>query len=139
MSFIIYKHTDNSLAVVSFNEKYSISDIIERSIPSNTPYKIVDTLDIDNYFFNAYEYDDNIGAVVNIEKAKEIQRNKWRVTRTALLQSLDIEFQRAQETGRTVDLENTIQKKQALRDVTDTALPNDLEGIKNTWPEILNS
>jgi hypothetical protein len=28
--------------------------------------------------------------------------------------------------------------KQALRDVTLTTLPDDLAGIKSTWPDILN-
>jgi hypothetical protein len=139
MSFIIYPQSNGQIAVVSSTGVLPIEQVAAKDVPVGIPYKIVQSLNIDNYFFDAYEYDNNQGAVINIEKAKEIQRNRWRAARTTLLQSLDIEFQRAQETGRTVDLENTIQKKQALRDVTDTALPNDLEGIKNTWPEILNS
>jgi hypothetical protein len=44
---------------------------------------------------------------------------------------------RAVEAG-DIDLQKEIaSKKQALRDVTKTELPNTLEGIKNTWPEIL--
>jgi hypothetical protein len=139
MSFIIYPQFDNSLAVIAPTGELTIEQVAAKDVPANTPYKIVKVLNIDNYFFNAYEYDDAVGAVVNIEKAKEIQRDKWRTARSALLQALDIEFQRAQETGRSVDLESVVQKKQALRDVTDTALPNDLEGIKNTWPIVLNS
>ena len=51
---------------------------------------------------------------VNINKAKEITKDKLRVKRKPLLEALDVEFIKAQETG-----ENTtyiVAKKQALRD-----------------------
>jgi hypothetical protein len=44
---------------------------------------------------------------------------------------------RAVESGNTELQQEIAAKKQALRDVTKTELPDTLEGIKNTWPEIL--
>ena len=76
---------------------------------------------------------------VNTDKAKEIWINHYRAARTPLLAALDVDFMRAVEIGGT-DLQKEIAaKKQALRDVTKTDLPNDLGGIKATWPEILGT
>jgi hypothetical protein len=139
MSFILYPQVNKQLAVVTPTGILSIEEVIVQTVPPDTSYKVVDTLNVDHYFFDAYEYDEELGAVVNFEKAKEIQRNRWRAARTPLLQQLDIEFQRAQESGETAALQRVVAKKIALRGVTDTPLPDDLEGIKNTWPDVLNS
>ena len=53
---------------------------------------------------------------VNINKAKEITKDKLREERKPLLEKLDVDFQRALETG--VDTTAIIAKKQALRDAT---------------------
>ena len=74
---------------------------------------------------------------INIDKAKEIWLEHYRIARTPLLTALDVDFMRSVESG-DINLQKEIaSKKQALRDVTKTELPNDLDGIKNTWPEIL--
>lgn len=74
---------------------------------------------------------------VNLDKAKEIWLDHYRKARTPLLEKLDLEYMRADEAGN-IELKKEIaSKKQALRDVTKTELPDTLEGIKNTWPEIL--
>lgn len=76
---------------------------------------------------------------VNLDKAKDIWLEHYRRARTPLLATLDVAFMRAVEAGDT-DLQKEIaSKKQALRDVTKTELPDDLEGIKATWPEILGT
>jgi hypothetical protein len=51
---------------------------------------------------------------VNINKAKEITKDKLREERKPLLESLDVQFQRALETG--ADTSDIVAKKQALRD-----------------------
>lgn len=53
---------------------------------------------------------------VNIVKAKEITKDKLREERKPLLEKLDVDFQRALETG--ADTTDIIAKKQALRDAT---------------------
>jgi hypothetical protein len=74
---------------------------------------------------------------INRTKAKEIWLNRYRLARAPILESLDVEFMRAVELGDTVKQAEIAAQKQALRDVTLTSLPEDLDGIKNTWPEIL--
>lgn len=53
---------------------------------------------------------------VNINKAKEITKDKLREERKPLLESLDVQFQRALETS--ADTSDIVAKKQALRDAT---------------------
>ena len=51
---------------------------------------------------------------VNINKAKDITKEKFREERKLLLEKLDVQFQRALETG--ADTSDIVAKKQALRD-----------------------
>ena len=71
---------------------------------------------------------------IDMAKAKEIHRKKIRIAREPKLQELDIEFQKAQETGAsTTDI---IAKKQALRDApADSAIDaaTDDAGLKTQW------
>ena len=136
---IIYEIENKGIAVLSPSSAWTdtIEKLAIKDIPPNTPYKIVESLNIDNTFFDAYEFNQETGAKVNIDKAKEIWLEHYRRARTPLLASLDVSFMRAVESGDT-DLQKEIaSKKQALRDVTKTDLPNTLEEIKTTWPEIL--
>ena len=55
---------------------------------------------------------------VNIDKAKEIVKDKFREERKPLLEALDVEFIKAQETG--ADTSDIVAKKQALRDAPAT-------------------
>ena len=75
---------------------------------------------------------------INIEKAKDIQRARWRVLREPLLKSLDLQFMQALETGDTAAQAVIVAKKAELRDVTDTPFPSDLpDDIKNFIPACL--
>ncbi len=131
---ITYPQPNGQVAVVI--PTGDVNDAI-KDVPAGIEYKIVESLNIDNSFFNAYEFDQEVGAKINISKAKEIWLNHYRTARTPLLTALDVDFMRAVESGNT-DLQKEIaSKKQALRDVTKTDLPNTLEEIKATWPEIL--
>ena len=110
-----------------------------KDVSKNTPYKIVSSLNIDNDFFNAYEYDETDGAKVNLEKAKAIHKDKWRAARKPKLEKLDIDFMKAVEAGDSQKQSEIAAQKQALRDVTNTPLDGTtLEEIKSVWPAILN-
>lgn len=67
-------------------------------------------------------------------KAKEIHKENIRQARTPKLAELDIEFQKAQETGAsTTDI---VAKKQALRDApADSAIASasDTNALKSQW------
>jgi hypothetical protein len=93
--------------------------------------------EIDNDFISAYNLD-GTEPVFDSEKAKSIQLDKFRVARAPKLTELDVDFIRALETNDELKKAEIIAAKKALRDVTLISLPNDLESIKATWPDILN-
>jgi hypothetical protein len=132
--FITYPQPNGQVAVVI--PTGDVNDAI-KDVPAGVEYKIVEFVDIDNDYFNAYEFDAELGAKVNIEKAKAIHLDKFRSARAPKLQKLDIDFMKAVEANNEVKKAAIIADKQALRDVTLTPLPDDLAGIKATWPDIL--
>jgi hypothetical protein len=138
MKFIIYPNKNNGVAVVfpSTGINMSLQQLAKKVVPENTEYSIVENLTIDNYFFDAYEYK-NGNAVLNIEKAKEIQKNKWRTVREQEFEKLDLDFMLAIEKGDLEQQKIIASKKQELRDITKTELPDDLETIKEFWPNCL--
>ena len=50
---IIYKQQNGQLAVIIPTKEISIEEVAKKDLPPNTPYKIVESLNIDNTFFNA--------------------------------------------------------------------------------------
>jgi hypothetical protein len=133
--FITYPQPNGQVAVVI--PTGDVNDAI-KDVPEGVEYKIVESVDIDNDYFNAYEFDAELGAKVNIEKAKSIHLDKFRSARAPKLDKLDVDFMKAVEANDEVKKAEIVAAKQALRDVTLTVLLNDLAGIKSTWPEILN-
>jgi hypothetical protein len=68
--------------------------------------------------------------VINNDKAREITKDKIRADRGPKLQALDVEFQKALETG--TDTTTIVAQKQALRDATkqaDGKTPEELKVI----------
>ena len=57
-----------------------------------------------------------MGITVNITKAKVITKDRLREERTPLMETLDVEFIKAQETG--TDTSAIVAEKQRLRDIT---------------------
>jgi hypothetical protein len=133
--FITYPQPNGQVAVVI--PAGDVNDAI-KDVPAGIAYKIVESVDIDNDYFNSYEFDAEAGAKVNIEKVKAIHLDKFRAARKPKLAKLDIEFMKAVEANDEEKKAEIIVAKQALRDVTLTPLPDDLAGIKATWPDILN-
>lgn len=73
---------------------------------------------------------------IDINKAKEVWKNKIRLVRKSALEKLDIEFIKAQEQG--LDTSTIVANKQLLRDLpsqVDTA--NSIEEIKAVWNNLL--
>ena len=75
-----------------------------------------------------------MGFGINMAKAKEIHKHKIRLARKSKLEELDIEFQKALETGAsTTDI---VSKKQALRDApADSAIESasNTDALKAQW------
>ena len=75
-----------------------------------------------------------MGFGIDMAKAREIHKKKIRLARKPLLEALDIEFQKAQETGAsTTDI---VAKKNALRDApadSGIAAASDADALKAQW------
>jgi hypothetical protein len=137
MPLIIYPQDNAKLAVVSLATGITIDEAIESSIPQGVEYAVVDDLgSLDDEYFDAFEYKD-MGIVCNIDKAKAIHLDKFRDARKPKLEALDIEYMKALELGDSEKAKEIAIKKQELRDVTKTQLPDTLEEIKAVWPSIL--
>lgn len=81
---------------------------------------------------------------INLDKAKEIQKDKLRSVRKPLLEKLDVDFVRALEFG--ADTSSIAAQKQALRDVTNIVTEAEITGttvdeitaeLKAIWDENL--
>jgi hypothetical protein len=135
---IIYQNSEGGVSVIIPTGEVPIEDVIAKDVPAGVEYSVVDENDLpsDRYFREAWRATDG-GVEIDIEAAKGIQRDKWREARAPKFAALDVELIRAMEQEDTVQLSAIAAKKQELRDVTATPLPDDVDGIKETWPEIL--
>jgi hypothetical protein len=136
MPLITYPQA-NGVAIVNIALGISIEDAINLSIPKDVPYKVIDFLDIDYSYWGAYDYNEEMGAEVNIDKAKAIHLDKFRAARFPLLAKLDIDYIKAIEVNDPIKASAIAVQKQELRDVTKITLPDTLAEIKKVWPSIL--
>lgn len=86
--------------------------------------------------------DHNQIIVIDVEKAKDVWRNKMRQARGPLLDKLDAAFFRAMEDGDTKKQKDIAAQKKLLRDVT--SLPEldaatTVEEIEAVWPDYLKA
>ena len=139
---IVYTQND-FLVVMSLSDKcgLTVEEIQAKDVPDGVTSYIVDhsSLPTDTDFQNAWVYKD--GKVeVDLDKAKEVHREYIRRERKEKLAALDIEFQRALETG---DTSAVVAKKQVLRDATaDSAIESatSLAELRALWnTEILGT
>jgi len=78
--------------------------------------------------------------IINLNKAREIHKDKMREARAPKLAALDVAFMRAVEQADTAKQAEIAAEKQALRDVTkdpDIAAASDVDALKAAWPAIL--
>ena len=144
---IIYPGDDGivSIIVPMPNCGLTIQEIADKDVPEGKPHKIIDVSEIptDPTFRDAWEGDgegaDLTTIAVNMDKAKGIWRDKWRKERGPLLENLDVQWMRATESRDEVKQDEIAQKKQELRDVTETDLESvdETDQLKSIWPDCL--
>ena len=133
----VYTDDDGMLIIVCPADKTNLTldEIKTRNCPTTNTIYTVQPSDCptDRSFRDAWSYDgSNFG--INITKAKEIHKENIRLAREKKFEELDIEFQRALESGAsTTDI---AAKKQALRDApADSAIASasDTAALKAQW------
>lgn len=130
-------------------EKYKFQGREEHFIPwycskirPGESYELVDINKIpkDRSFRSAWEKDSE-SIKINMEKARDVQRDVLRLERQPLLEALDIDFLKAVESGDQEAIEDIKKKKEELRNLTDNPkienakTPEELKAI--TIEEIL--
>lgn len=116
--------------------------LLQKAIEVNgfTEYTLIERASVpgSRVFRRAWRLIDG-GISVDMEAAKNIQRDRWRAARAPLLAALDVEWQRASETEDATAKADIVARKTALRAVTDTDLsgvstPEELAAV---WPECI--
>ena len=132
MSIIIYTNSDGTVSIIT--PAGDVNDAI-KDVPSGLSYEIVEdsVIPTDRSFRNAWKQNSKT-IETDMTKAKEIHKDKIRIARTPKLAELDIEFQKAQETG--ADTSAIVAKKNALRDApadSGIAAASDTDALKAQW------
>lgn len=134
---IIFETSDGINILTSSSEEFNMDDI-NNIIPLGSKWKMVDGNSFPPFIFlDAMKWSETNDFEICPIKAKEIWKNKFRIARSSILDNLDIEFMKAVENKDEIKQSEIAKKKQSLRDVTELELPNTLNELKNTWPEIL--
>ena len=134
---IFYPQANSKLAIMWLAEGVSVETAVA-PLPEGTPFVVSENFDLDPDFLDAYEFDADAGAVLNMDKARAIRLDQFREARKPLLEALDVDYMRALEVEDSVKASQIAIAKQELRDVTKIPLPDTLPEIKETWPSILN-
>lgn len=134
MQVIIFTNDNGGVSVCIPTGELPIEAVLAKDCPKGA--QIVDTADLpeaDNDFFNAWELADGQVAV-NLDKAKELTKERLRAERKPLLEAQDVAFQRALESATPVDTSDIVAEKQRLRDITkladDAVSTEELRAIK---------
>lgn len=134
----ILHNTSDGVSITCISPDITIEEYCQQYLNGETHYIELaeDSIYPDSYFQEAWKFEDFVVSI-DINKAKEIQLNKFRTARIPILKKLDVDFMRAVEVGDTELQKEIAAKKQSLRDITNTDLPNTPEEIKSAWPDIL--
>lgn len=113
---IIFTNSNGGVSVCIPTGELDINAVKAKDTPSTSI--IVQDSELpqaDNDFFNAWELADGV-VTVNLDKAKEITKQRLRAERAPLLAAQDVLYMRATEAG--ADTSAIVAEKQRLRDVT---------------------
>lgn len=116
---IIYKNPngDNVFVCVPTGE-LPIEEVQAKDTPDGSLVVDISVVPTNKDFFDAWRLTDGVISV-DLTAAKEVTKNRLRKEREPLLSALDVQFQRALETG--ADTTAIVAEKQRLRDLTDLA------------------
>ena len=118
---IVVEHPDDSsrVAILIPTGEIPLEDVLQKDVNTEKFHMVVEyeTLPIaDEDFYEAWHFHE--GEVkVNLERAKDIHRNRLRAQRAPLLQQLDVDFMRADEMGDMIKKAEVVASKQKLRNL----------------------
>jgi hypothetical protein len=137
---ILYSQQDGSIAMMSISSDITVEDAI-KDIPLAAEKIIVEDSQLPNeedlkYFFNALIVDfQNITISINIQKAREITKNRLRKERIAYFEKNDLALRDAMLENNQEKINLAIAERDRLRNITDLVDSiSDLDGLKNIHP-----
>ena len=119
MSDVIIWTQDNGILAVTHpaeNCGLTTEEIAEKDLPDGKPYKIMDSskLPESSIFRDAWVADDNWTISIDMERAREVWRNKIRFARASKWEQLDVAYMKALEISG--DVSEIVEEKIMLRD-----------------------
>ena len=117
---IIYKTLENTVTVIVPSSSWggTMEELARKDVPSGLEYKIVEdsAIPTDWSLRNSWEVDADFKISENLNKSKEITKERLRVERKPLLEEQDVLFMKAQEDGTSTTA--IVTEKKRLRDIT---------------------
>lgn len=130
---VLLTKSGNGVLISTFANE---ADLMEAA--KNPDSKIYDRSELpEAEFIDAWTID----ATIDLERAKDVWRNKMRLSRDKRLKQLDLEWMKAMERGDSAESVKIAAQKQELRDITkrdELKYAKTLAEIKAFWPAILN-
>lgn len=123
---IVFTNDNGGVSVCFPTGELTVEQVQAKDIPAGIESFIVDADSLpeqDSDFFDAWEQTKGV-VTVNLEKAKEITKNRLRIERQPLLDAQDVKFQRALEDDS--DTSAIVAEKKRLRSIT-----NEVDNCKN--------
>ena len=141
---LVITHADDTITVASYDKEENIPMIlsklehaylITKGLEVRVPFKSWKLMEDDKVikdreFRNAWRADGD-SVKIDINHAKEIHKHRLRYFRKPLLEALDIEYQKADETQDSAKKAEIAAKKRALRDITKHPLIEGAETIED--------
>jgi len=121
MQVIIFQNENGGVATCIPTGELSIEAVLEKDVPKGRGARIVEQSSLPNQyndFYDAWEMN-STSVTVNLNKAKELTKNRLRAERAPLLAAQDVLFQRALENG--TDTTAIVAEKNRLRNITSLA------------------
>jgi len=129
---IIWTQNNGALAITHPAENcgLTVEEIAEKDVPDGKPYSIMDSskLPESSIFRDAWVADNNWNINVDMERAREVWRNKIRFARALKWEQLDVAYMKALEISG--DVSEIVEEKIMLRDYPNQKSISEAETIE---------
>jgi hypothetical protein len=139
---IVHKSEEGSTIWSVPNLELPIKTVVNATCRNNEHYVFITSSFEDFGFVSAYDVDFSLPSgsispiLFDVEVAKEIFKNHIRNARNELFPDLDVQYMRALESGNQIKVQQIVEKKEILRNITNINLEmvTTLSELKEQWP-----
>jgi hypothetical protein len=139
---IVHKSEEGSTIWSVPNLELPIETVVNATCRNNEHYVFITSSFEDFGFVAAYDVDFSLPSgsispiLFDVEVAKEIFKTHIRNARNELFPDLDVQYMRALESGNQIKVQQIVEKKEILRNITNINLEmvTTLSELKEQWP-----